>query len=176
MLCKNILCVKIYQKALIGCSDICWHGIFWVNLLALRFHFVYLKELQESLMLMISCYLIILFSCFYTDNCSKRIATLANNFHSFLRIFILWSESVSWGGDQYAIALALLDEGKVALGVLACPNLPLSSTNNLNGNSAGDQVRRPVSHKNWLWGWSRVPIWPPQKVIALLFWLVVLRF
>uniref|UniRef100_A0A1D1XHQ0 3'(2'),5'-bisphosphate nucleotidase n=1 Tax=Anthurium amnicola TaxID=1678845 RepID=A0A1D1XHQ0_9ARAE len=28
-------------------------------------------------------------------------------------------------GDQYAIALALLDEGKVVLGVLACPNLPL---------------------------------------------------
>ncbi|KAK1300929.1 hypothetical protein QJS10_CPB13g01011 [Acorus calamus] len=27
-------------------------------------------------------------------------------------------------GDQYAIALALLDEGKVVLGVLACPNLP----------------------------------------------------
>lgn len=30
-------------------------------------------------------------------------------------------------GDQYAIALALLDDGKVVLGVLACPNLPLSS-------------------------------------------------
>ncbi|KAK6924258.1 Inositol monophosphatase-like [Dillenia turbinata] len=29
-------------------------------------------------------------------------------------------------GDQYAIALALLDEGKVVLGVLACPNLPLA--------------------------------------------------
>ncbi|CAI9108926.1 OLC1v1008634C1 [Oldenlandia corymbosa var. corymbosa] len=28
-------------------------------------------------------------------------------------------------GDQYAIALGLLDEGKVVLGVLACPNLPL---------------------------------------------------
>lgn len=28
---------------------------------------------------------------------------------------------------QYAIALALLDEGKVVLGVLACPNLPLAS-------------------------------------------------
>ncbi|MCD7456166.1 Ca(2+)-binding ATP:ADP antiporter sal1 [Datura stramonium] len=36
-------------------------------------------------------------------------------------------------GDQYAIALGLLDEGKVVLGVLACPNLPLSSlaSNNL---------------------------------------------
>lgn len=30
-------------------------------------------------------------------------------------------------GDQYAIALALLDEGKVVLGVLACPNLPWAS-------------------------------------------------
>lgn len=29
-------------------------------------------------------------------------------------------------GDQYAVALALLDEGKVVLGVLACPNLPSS--------------------------------------------------
>ncbi|XP_062202421.1 3'(2'),5'-bisphosphate nucleotidase [Phragmites australis] len=43
-------------------------------------------------------------------------------------------------GDQYAIALALLDEGKVVLGVLACPNLPLSSISNLNGSSSGDQV------------------------------------
>ncbi|KAJ8769119.1 hypothetical protein K2173_000894 [Erythroxylum novogranatense] len=41
-------------------------------------------------------------------------------------------------GDQYAIALALLDEGRVVLGVLACPNLPLksisgSSQKNLHG-------------------------------------------
>ncbi|KAK1602488.1 hypothetical protein QYE76_071977 [Lolium multiflorum] len=43
-------------------------------------------------------------------------------------------------GGQYAIALALLDEGKVVLGVLGCPNLPLSSINNLNGSSSGDQV------------------------------------
>lgn len=28
-------------------------------------------------------------------------------------------------GDQYAIALALLDQGRVVLGVLACPNLPV---------------------------------------------------
>ncbi|PUZ63197.1 hypothetical protein GQ55_3G048800 [Panicum hallii var. hallii] len=43
-------------------------------------------------------------------------------------------------GDQYAIALALLDEGKVVLGVLACPNLPLSSISNPNGSSSGHQV------------------------------------
>uniref|UniRef100_A0A0D9XXI7 3'(2'),5'-bisphosphate nucleotidase n=1 Tax=Leersia perrieri TaxID=77586 RepID=A0A0D9XXI7_9ORYZ len=43
-------------------------------------------------------------------------------------------------GEQYAIALALLDEGKVVLGVLACPNLPLGSIGNLNGGSSGDQV------------------------------------
>ncbi|CAI0421827.1 unnamed protein product [Linum tenue] len=30
-------------------------------------------------------------------------------------------------GDQYAIALGLLDGGKVVLGALACPNLPLTS-------------------------------------------------
>ncbi|CAI9282161.1 unnamed protein product [Lactuca saligna] len=38
-------------------------------------------------------------------------------------------------GDQYAIALGLLDEGKVVLGVLACPNLPLESINNKNQNT-----------------------------------------
>ncbi|KAI3499739.1 hypothetical protein L1887_35548 [Cichorium endivia] len=35
-------------------------------------------------------------------------------------------------GDQYAIALGLLDEGKVVLGVLACPNLPLESIKDQN--------------------------------------------
>jgi 3'(2'), 5'-bisphosphate nucleotidase / inositol polyphosphate 1-phosphatase len=34
----------------------------------------------------------------------------------------------------------LLDDGKVVLGVLACPNLPLSSISNLNGGSSGDEV------------------------------------
>ena len=43
-------------------------------------------------------------------------------------------------GDQYAVALGLLDEGKVVLGVLGCPNLPLKSTNKHNGGSSGDQV------------------------------------
>lgn len=37
-------------------------------------------------------------------------------------------------GDQYAIALALLDQGKVVLGVLGCPNLPLASIQNTNQN------------------------------------------
>ncbi|KAL1831282.1 hypothetical protein ACET3Z_000933 [Daucus carota] len=37
-------------------------------------------------------------------------------------------------GDQYAIALGLLDEGKVVLGVLACPNLPLGSVNSKDPN------------------------------------------
>ncbi|XP_072980659.1 3'(2'),5'-bisphosphate nucleotidase [Typha angustifolia] len=35
-------------------------------------------------------------------------------------------------GDQYAIALALLDEGRVVLGVLACPNLPLMPINSVD--------------------------------------------
>ncbi|KAH9325697.1 hypothetical protein KI387_005875, partial [Taxus chinensis] len=35
-------------------------------------------------------------------------------------------------GDQYAIALGLLDEGKVTLGVLGCPNLPCTSVQSSN--------------------------------------------
>ncbi|KAK9069427.1 hypothetical protein SSX86_011330 [Deinandra increscens subsp. villosa] len=38
-------------------------------------------------------------------------------------------------GDQYAIALGLLDEGKVVLGVLACPNLPLESITSQHQNT-----------------------------------------
>lgn len=34
----------------------------------------------------------------------------------------------------------MLDEGKVVLGVLGCPNLPLSSISNLNSSSSGDQI------------------------------------
>ncbi|KAM3207404.1 hypothetical protein ACQJBY_062564 [Aegilops geniculata] len=43
-------------------------------------------------------------------------------------------------GGQYAIALALLDEGRVVLGVLGCPNLPFTSVSNLSGSSSGDQT------------------------------------
>ncbi|XP_030938382.1 SAL1 phosphatase-like [Quercus lobata] len=43
-------------------------------------------------------------------------------------------------GDQYAIALALLDEGKVVLGVLACPNLPLVSISGDSQHSSHDEV------------------------------------
>ncbi|XP_020246474.1 SAL1 phosphatase-like isoform X2 [Asparagus officinalis] len=43
-------------------------------------------------------------------------------------------------GDQYAIALALLDKGKVVLGVLACPNLPLTSIADSNKNTHESQV------------------------------------
>ncbi|KAI3984061.1 hypothetical protein MKX01_035188 [Papaver californicum] len=43
-------------------------------------------------------------------------------------------------GDQYAIALALLDEGKVVLGVLGCPNLPLASIANTDQSSSQNQV------------------------------------
>jgi 3'(2'), 5'-bisphosphate nucleotidase / inositol polyphosphate 1-phosphatase len=43
-------------------------------------------------------------------------------------------------GDQYAVALGLLDEGKVVLGVLACPNLPLKSSSKSNSGSSGDLV------------------------------------
>eukprot|EP00268_Persea_americana_P016589 TRINITY_DN17869_c0_g1_i1.p1 TRINITY_DN17869_c0_g1~~TRINITY_DN17869_c0_g1_i1.p1 ORF type:complete len:263 (+),score=71.53 TRINITY_DN17869_c0_g1_i1:285-1073(+) len=43
-------------------------------------------------------------------------------------------------GDQYAIALALLDEGNVILGVLACPNLPLPTTGQSRRHSLQNQV------------------------------------
>ncbi|CAG7871543.1 unnamed protein product [Brassica rapa] len=43
-------------------------------------------------------------------------------------------------GDQYAVALGLLEEGKVVLGVLACPNLPLTSiAGNKNKNSSSSE-------------------------------------
>ncbi|CAA0830230.1 Inositol monophosphatase family protein [Striga hermonthica] len=43
-------------------------------------------------------------------------------------------------GDQYAIALALLDEGKVVLGVLACPNLPFASIARHDPNISEDKT------------------------------------
>ncbi|XP_022751988.1 SAL1 phosphatase-like [Durio zibethinus] len=43
-------------------------------------------------------------------------------------------------GDQYAIALALLDRGKVVLGVLACPNLPLAYISDANQHSPNNEV------------------------------------
>uniref|UniRef100_A0A2P2JQZ4 3'(2'),5'-bisphosphate nucleotidase n=1 Tax=Rhizophora mucronata TaxID=61149 RepID=A0A2P2JQZ4_RHIMU len=43
-------------------------------------------------------------------------------------------------GDQYAIALALLDEGRVVLGVLACPNLPLSSIGGGSQHALNNEV------------------------------------
>ncbi|CAN1215710.1 SAL1 phosphatase [Linum perenne] len=43
-------------------------------------------------------------------------------------------------GDQYAIALALLDEGKVVLGVLGCPNLPLTSIANAKQQPSPGEV------------------------------------
>ncbi|XP_019464601.1 PREDICTED: SAL1 phosphatase [Lupinus angustifolius] len=52
-------------------------------------------------------------------------------------------------GDQYAIALALLDEGKVVLGVLACPNLPPTSigSNQLHSsNGVGSLFFAKVGH------------------------------
>ncbi|XP_065874104.1 3'(2'),5'-bisphosphate nucleotidase 1 [Euphorbia lathyris] len=43
-------------------------------------------------------------------------------------------------GDQYAIALALLDEGKVVLGALGCPNLPLASIASTNQHPSQGEV------------------------------------
>ncbi|KAL9266514.1 3'(2'),5'-bisphosphate nucleotidase 1-like protein [Drosera capensis] len=43
-------------------------------------------------------------------------------------------------GDQYVIALALLDEGNVVLGILACANLPLSHIGVENSESSNAEV------------------------------------
>lgn len=43
-------------------------------------------------------------------------------------------------GDQYAIALALLDEGRVVLGVLACPNLPVTPMGHPDKHSLHNQT------------------------------------
>ncbi|XWS29907.1 hypothetical protein CRYUN_Cryun24cG0070700 [Craigia yunnanensis] len=43
-------------------------------------------------------------------------------------------------GGQYAIALALLEGGKVVLGVLACPNLPLTSIRGADQHSPNNEV------------------------------------
>ncbi|KAF7144923.1 hypothetical protein RHSIM_Rhsim04G0170200 [Rhododendron simsii] len=43
-------------------------------------------------------------------------------------------------GDQYAVAVPLLDEGKVVLGVLACPNLPLLPIGSHDDPSSHDKV------------------------------------
>lgn len=43
-------------------------------------------------------------------------------------------------GDQYAVALALLDRGNVVLGVLACPNLPLTSISFAHPHSPNNEV------------------------------------
>ncbi len=42
-------------------------------------------------------------------------------------------------GEQYAIALALVVNGRVELGVLGCPNLPASLTSGGNSNEVGGQ-------------------------------------
>jgi hypothetical protein len=49
MLCKNILCVKIYQTALIGCSDICWHGIFLGKFVGSAFSFRIFERVTREL-------------------------------------------------------------------------------------------------------------------------------
>ncbi|KAK6152982.1 hypothetical protein DH2020_012621 [Rehmannia glutinosa] len=52
-------------------------------------------------------------------------------------------------GDQYAIALALLDKGKVVLAVLACPNLPLVSvTSNGHQCTSKDKDKVQVTATN----------------------------
>ena len=92
----------------------------------------------------------------------------ANKCPSLIQIFFFVILISFVRGDQYAIALALLDEGKVVLGVLACPNLPLSSISNQNGSSSGDQVGALFSATIGCGAEvESLDGSPPQKVIAL---------
>lgn len=43
-------------------------------------------------------------------------------------------------GDQYAVALGLLDGGEVVVGVLGCPNLPLGPISQASLDSPGAPV------------------------------------
>jgi 3'-phosphoadenosine 5'-phosphosulfate (PAPS) 3'-phosphatase len=45
------------------------------------------------------------------------------------------------GGRQYAVCLGLLDEGEVVLGVLGCPNLPLSEVTDADGGAGACATR-----------------------------------
>ena len=92
----------------------------------------------------------------------------ANKCPSLIQIFFFVILISFVRGDQYAIALALLDEGKVVLGVLACPNLPLSSISNPNGSSSGGQVGALFSATIGCGAEvESLDGSPPQKVIAL---------
>ncbi|MBA0599615.1 hypothetical protein Gorai_005826, partial [Gossypium raimondii] len=55
-------------------------------------------------------------------------------------VWLLKFESRFVRGDQYAVALALLDRGNVVLGVLACPNLPLTSISVAHPHSPNNEV------------------------------------
>jgi 3'(2'), 5'-bisphosphate nucleotidase len=56
-------------------------------------------------------------------------------------------------GEQYAVALALIEDGRVVLGVLGCPNLPLDLRNPdanrgciLTAVRGGGSAMRPLEH------------------------------
>ncbi|PRQ49413.1 putative phosphoric monoester hydrolase [Rosa chinensis] len=68
-------------------------------------------------------------SCFLCDlQLNNRLVSLQGCQSSIWKSLVhIYCVSMFVRGDQYAIALALLDEGKVVLGVLACPNLPLAN-------------------------------------------------
>jgi 3'(2'), 5'-bisphosphate nucleotidase len=59
-------------------------------------------------------------------------------------------------GEQYAVALALIESGEVVLGVLGCPNLPLGS----GRGALFTAVRGGKTHVRSLWeaGASEVPV------------------
>ncbi|MBA0570265.1 hypothetical protein Golob_003944, partial [Gossypium lobatum] len=64
----------------------------------------------------------------------------ADQWHFDELVWLLKFESRFVRGDQYAVALALLDRGNVVLGVLACPNLPLTSISVAHPHSPNNEV------------------------------------
>ncbi|CAL5213867.1 unnamed protein product [Lathyrus oleraceus] len=83
------------------------------------------------------------FSTLTTDDVLKAIDSGKSEGGSVGRHWVLDPIDGTKGfvrGDQYAIALALLDEGKVVLGVLACPNLPLATIGRNEQHSSSSEV------------------------------------
>lgn len=73
-------------------------------------------------------------------NYTLSFSEIADLWHFDELVWLLKFEIRFVRGDQYAVALALLDRGNVVLGVLACPNLPLTSINVAHPHSPNNEV------------------------------------
>lgn len=86
------------------------------------------------------CWIVSFFRGLYWCRDSNAVSYVYNlPSNEWLILNKMWNRFVR--GDQYAIALALLDEGKVVVGALGCPNLPLASIASTNQQpSQGEEV------------------------------------